>query len=89
MFSTSVESKLLQELQDLTAQMKTLNSRVGRIEKDLDEGKRGRYRSEGNNWRGGSRNQKSEQKPSVKSESTSTNQSDNTLNQQAPPWKGQ
>ncbi|XP_060577083.1 uncharacterized protein LOC132734365 [Ruditapes philippinarum] len=89
--STSVESKILQELQDVTAQLKTLNSRVTRIERDLDDVKKNRYRSDGNRWRGRGtdiRSQETEPQPPSSSNSATPSKTDKPLNQQAPPPKG-
>lgn len=96
--SSSVESRLLQELQELTSQMKSLNSRVGRKEKDLEEVKKNRSRPEGPpRWRNrgtdnrnqGNQGTDKKQPPPPQSDTRSSSDQQKPLNSQVPPPKGQ
>ncbi|XP_053407540.1 uncharacterized protein LOC128559552 [Mercenaria mercenaria] len=92
--STAFESKLLKQLQDLTTEMKGLNTRVSNIEKDLEEAKKNRNRPENSSRRWGNRrpvdrNQEKGTSSNDKPDSTSSASQEQPLNQQNPPPKGQ
>lgn len=90
--NVSFDSKILKELQELSTQMKTLNTRVSNIEKGLEEVKKSR-RNEGDSyrWRNRGMNYRNQEKETEKPVSTEPDLSSKqkTLNQQNPPTKGQ
>ena len=88
MMSTGVEHKLMKQLEELTEQMKKMNSRVGDMEKELQELKksdRPYYGGRNRNWGRGNQSQKEES--SQKSDGKPSQEK--TLNSSAPPSKGQ
>ena len=89
-YNTAYESRILKELETVTAQMKALNTRVSNIEKELEESKK--YRNRSGRWdsRGqGNRNQDKGDNPTSKPNPSSSSSQEKPLNSQNPPQKGQ
>ena len=85
---TSVEHRLLKQMQDMTDQFKRMTSRMDAMEKELKESKKGSYygNKKWDKGKGGGQNKKGSQKGDG---SKSDNTGQETLNESRPPPKGQ
>lgn len=82
---SAVESKLLQQLQEMTDQLKQLNTRVSTVERGLKNAQN----SKSNLKEGNTAHQKTDATKAEASQTKSSQQSDKPLNSSRPPQKGQ